>query len=102
MPELARREQENRYYVRREYNTNMHTVERETYTHQSQYTQQSYQNYQQRGSQLRSHKLSANQKKIERNYLIHRIVSVAVVSALALTVLPYGFNKITKNIFIFR
>lgn len=85
MPELARREYyDNRYYARREYNTPLHTVERQT---------------PQRGTQLRSNKLTADKKKIERNYLIHRIVSVAVVSALALTVLPYGFNKVTRNMF---
>lgn len=85
MPELARREYyDNRYYARREYNTSLHTVERRA---------------PQRGTQLRSNKLTADKKKIERNYLIHRIVSVAVVSALALTVLPYGFNKVTRNMF---
>lgn len=85
MPELARREYyDNRYYARREYNTPLHTVERQT---------------PQRGTQLRSNKLTADKKKNERNYLIHRIVSVAVVSALALTVLPYGFNKVTRNMF---
>lgn len=85
MPELARREYyDNRYYTRREYNTPLHTAER--------YAPQ-------RGTQLRSNNLTANKKKVERNYLIHKIVSVAVVSALALSVLPYGFNKVTKNMF---
>lgn len=85
MPELARREYyDNRYYARREYNTPLHTVERRA---------------PQRGTQLCSNRLTADKKKVERNYLIHRIVSVAVVSALALTVLPYGFNKVTKNMF---
>lgn len=85
MPELARREYyDNRYYARREYNTPLHNIERQT---------------PQRGTQLRSNQLTADKKKIERNYLIHRIVSVAVVSALALTVLPYGFNKVTRNMF---
>lgn len=85
MPELARREYyDNRYYARREYNTSLHTVERRA---------------PQRGTQLRSNRLTADKKKVERNYLIHRIVSVVVVSALALTVLPYGFNKVTKNMF---
>lgn len=84
MPELARREYDSRYYARREYNTSLHTVQRPV---------------PQRGAQLRSNRLTADKKKVERNYLIHRIVSVAVVSALALTVLPYGFNKVTKNMF---
>ena len=38
----------------------------------------------------------ADKKKIERNYLIHRIVSVSVVALLGFSVLPYGFNKVTK------
>ena len=85
MPELARREYyDNRYYARREYNTPLHTVER--------YAPE-------RGTQLRSNRLTSDKKKVERNYLIHRIVSIAVVSALALTVLPYGFNKVTRNMF---
>lgn len=79
MPKLARREYyDNRYYTKREYNTPLHSVPQR---------------------QLRSQKLNADKKKIERNYLIHRIISTAVVSALALTVLPYGFNKVTKNMF---
>lgn len=82
MPELARRQYDNRYYARREYNTPLHTVDRRIPE-----------------TQLRSNNLTANKKKVERNYLIHKIVSVAVVSALALSVLPYGFNKVTKNIF---
>lgn len=99
MPKLARREEKNRYYARYGYDTSVHSVERSSYSYRTQDNQQSYQNDQYRGSQLRSQRLSADQKKIKRNYLIHRIVSVAVVSALALTVLPYGFNKITKSFF---
>ena len=38
-------------------------------------------------------------KKVRRNYLIHRIVSVAAVSVLGLTILPYGFNKVTGMMF---
>lgn len=40
-----------------------------------------------------------NTKKVRRNYLIHKIVSVAVVSILGFTILPYGFNKVTKFMF---
>lgn len=40
-----------------------------------------------------------SQKKIERNYFIHRIISVAVVSLLGFSILPYGFNKVTKMMF---
>ncbi len=38
-------------------------------------------------------------KKVRRNYLIHRVVSVAAVSVLGLTILPYGFNKVTGMMF---
>lgn len=40
-----------------------------------------------------------NQKKVQRNYFVHRIISIAVVSLLAFTLLPIGFNKVTKFIF---
>ncbi len=90
MPELAKREYDDRYYTRREYNVQS-----------SQYQQRAYsgQSYSYPKRELSHKKLTADKKKIERNYFIHRIVSVAVVSLLALTVLPYGFNKVTKNIF---
>lgn len=85
MPELARREYyDNHYYSKREYNTPLQTVDRRTFY---------------RETQLRSQCLTADKKKIERNYLIHKIVSVAFVSLLAFTVLPYGFSKVTKNMF---
>ncbi len=41
----------------------------------------------------------ANSKKIARNYLIHRIISVGVVSLLGMSILPYGFNKVSKMMF---
>ena len=41
-------------------------------------------------------KKEADKKKIERNNLIHRIVSVALVSALGLSVLPATFNHFVK------
>lgn len=40
-----------------------------------------------------------NEKKVKRNYLIHRLISVAFVSFLGLSVLPIGFNKVTKGFF---
>lgn len=89
MPELARREYNSRYYTRREYNySSLNNVERRV-----------AQPYPHGATQFRSNRLTANKKKIERNYLIHKIVSVAFVSLLAFTILPYGFNKVTKNLF---
>ena len=42
---------------------------------------------------------TVDSKKVARNYLIHRIISVSVVTFLGLSILPYGFNKVTKMIF---
>ena len=42
---------------------------------------------------------TVNEKKVKRNYLIHKIISVAFVSLLGLSVLPIGFNKVTKGFF---
>lgn len=83
MPKLAGYDRQ--YYARREYT--------------SYYTERIVQPCQQRNIQYRSQHLTANKKKIERNYFIHKIISASVVSLLALTVLPYGFNKVTKQIF---
>lgn len=38
-------------------------------------------------------------KKVERNIFIHRLISVIFVSLIALTVLPFGFNKVSMFIF---
>ena len=43
-------------------------------------------------------KKEADKKKIERNNLIHRIISVALVSALGLSVLPATFNHFVMPI----
>ena len=73
MPQLAGQQYEHHYYSRQEYNR----------------------------PQLRAVKpmRTANKKKIERNYLIHKIVSILLVSLIAFTVLPTGFNKISARIF---
>jgi len=42
---------------------------------------------------------TVNEKKVKRNYLIHKIISVAFVSLLGLSILPVGFNKVTKGFF---
>ena len=76
MPELARREYTtyNSNYRR----PNLHTVR---------YTAQ------------QPVKRTVDRKKVERNYLIHRIISVAVVSLLGFSILPFGFNKVSKMMF---
>ncbi len=77
MPELARQNNNSRYteytYPRRETPRHTTSAKRPVYIRRQ-----------------------ADKKKIERNYFIHRIVSVAVVALLGLSVLPYGFNKVTK------
>lgn len=50
-------------------------------------------------SQERTKRPVKHQKKVERNYLIHKIISVAFVSLLGLTILPAGFNKFSKHLF---
>ena len=77
MPELARQQYNNRY-------------SQYTYPRQTTFTRT---NTQKRPVYI---KRQADKKKIERNYFIHRIVSVAVVAMLGFSVLPYGFNKVTK------
>lgn len=79
MPEALRREYDSRYYSRSVY-----------YKNNKKYSQPVRPNFSGR---------MANKKKIERNYLIHKIISVVFVTLLALTVLPYGFNRVTKFLF---
>ncbi len=76
MPELARRysNYESQYYTR-------------TYTQNRVYTPR----YVRRDIK--------HEQKVKRNYLIHRIISVGLVSLLGFSVLPIGFNKVTKGIF---
>ena len=80
MPELARQQYNKRYTE--------YTYPRQDIYHTPRRTQTAAQPLHIR------HK--ANRKKIERNYFIHRIVSVAAVALLGFSVLPYGFNKVTK------
>lgn len=82
MPELARRQYDRQQYRVNQYNTaynagNIRVVNEAVYT--------------------QKHKV--NTKKVQRNYLIHKIISVAVISLFGLTVLPYGFNNVTKMMF---
>lgn len=72
------------------------------YTNNRYYTQYNYQQTNYRPNLHTVQKTvqpSVNKKKIERNYFIHRIISVAFVALLGFTILPYGFNKVTKQIF---
>lgn len=81
MPKVARRDYESRYYSEN-------------------YRYSEYENTRNLRAvpQLKSER-TVNTKKVERNYLIHKIISVLIVSLLAFTVLPVGFNKVSKFIF---
>ena len=82
MPELARRQYDRDLYRVNHYNSNRY-----------------YSNSENVQVVRNSSTRTANTKKIARNNLIHRIISVAVISAIGLTILPIGFNKVTKMMF---
>lgn len=81
MPELARRQYDRQQYRINHYETNYNTASVKIV------------------SQPVHTKHKVDTKKVQRNYLIHKIISVAVISLFGLTVLPYGFNKVTKMMF---
>lgn len=82
MPELARRQYDRQKYRINHYNTGYYNTG----------------NVQIVREPVRIRR-KVDTKKVQRNYLIHRIVSVAAVSLLGLTILPAGFNKVTKMMF---
>ena len=81
MPELARRQYDRQQYRINQYDS-VHNVGNVKIVKES----------------LNS-KHKVNTQKVQRNYLIHRIVSIAVISLFGFTILPYGFNKVTKMMF---
>ena len=87
MPELARRQYDNRYAIRN-YNYPPQGIVRELPRHSQQVADRPVYT-----------KRTADKKKVERNYFIHRIISVAVVSLIGFSILPFGFNKVTKMMF---
>ena len=88
MPELARK-----------YDSYQSSYERYYTNQRYQRYQQSYQNSQRSLNQQRPVRLTADKKKIARNYLIHRIISFSVVTLMGLSILPFGFNRISKMMF---
>ena len=82
MPELARRQYDRQQYRINHYNTGYYNTG----------------NVQVVREPVRVRR-KVDTKKVHRNYLIHRNVSVAAVSLLGLTILPAGFNKVTKMMF---
>ena len=82
MPEIARRQYDRDLYRVNQYSSNRY-----------------YSNYENVRVVKNPSTRTANTKKIARNNFIHRIISVAVISAIGLTILPIGFNKVTKMMF---
>ena len=82
MPELARRQYDRRQYRINYYNTTYTNSASVKVVHEPVHVRH-----------------TVNTKKVARNNLIHRIISVAFVSLLGFTVLPYGFNRVTKLMF---
>lgn len=58
-----------------------------------------YQRHETRKVEQLRPKKEVDTKKVKRNFLIHRVISVLFVTLIAFTVLPYGFNKVTKFLF---
>lgn len=99
MPELAR--QYNR--ERRQYN----------YENYYRSSEMSYRNYKQQTPQRESYtqrvhalpdqqhyvRRTVNTKKIQRNNLIHRAISISLVMLMGIFILPKGFEKVTKPMF---
>lgn len=89
MPELARRQ-----YSRDLYRIN-HYEQKQYYGNYYNHDNQSIEN-----RNIRNHSTrTADTKKIARNNLIHKIISVSIISALGLSILPISFNKVTKMMF---
>ena len=80
MPELARRQYDRQQYRINHYNT-------------SYYSNQGYAKVVKDPVPMRR---TVNTKKVERNYLIHRLVSVAVVSLLGFTFYLLGLIRLQK------
>ena len=96
MPELARKyEKRDRYYYGNIYTNNTATVrplKRDGNPFAAPY-QQSVQTPQ----RIVRQRPKVNQKKVNRYNLIHRCISVAVMVAIGCTILPFGFNRVTKS-----
>ena len=79
MPNALKRNYESRYsanyYIERQNNNNVSYI-----------------------SSRQRRRSAVHEKKVKRNYLIQKVISVVFVSMLALTILPAGFNKFSKNI----
>lgn len=82
MPELARRQYDRQQYRINHYNTGYYSGDRAQTFREPVHLRR-----------------KVDTKKVQRNYIIHKIVSVAVVSLLGLTIMPAGFNKVTKMMF---
>ena len=92
MPEVARRQYNRDLYRVNQYGSN-NSLNTNYTRYNSQYSAENVQYVRNRSNR------TANSKKIARNNFIHKIISIAVISALGLSILPIGFNKFTKSMF---
>ena len=85
MPKLAQK-YDNRQYYADVYNTYPRVSEVRHL--------RDYQNPQKR---VTSSRLQANKKKVKRNNILHKIISLAFFTIIAIFVLPLGFNRVTMS-----
>ena len=98
MPELARQysRERNQYNYENYYRSS--DVSYRTYTRTPQH--QAYtQRAQQTPNQTRYVRRRVDTKKVQRNQLIHRLVSISLVMLMGIFVLPKGFEKFAKPMF---
>lgn len=86
MPKLAQN------YDRRQYYADINNTYPEI---RGVHTARTYTEY--RHSTQRPQHLQANKKKVRRNNILHKIISVAFFSLIAFTVLPLGFQRVTMS-----
>lgn len=96
MPELARKyESRERYYY-----GNMHSTTPVRHLNSTGNPfSTSYQRPAQTPQRIVRQKPQVNQKKVNRYNMIHRCLSVAVMLVIGCSVLPYGYNRVTKSMF---
>lgn len=97
MPELARKyERRERYYYGNVYNDT--PVRRPVSNHVNPFAVP-YKQSAQTPPRIVRQKPKVNQKKVNRYNLIHRCISVGLMLVIGCSVLPFGFNRVTKSMF---
>lgn len=97
MPELAKQyTNRERYYYGNIYNDNL---SRTSAGYTNSYANPYHQTVQFPQRQAQPVRKKVKSKKADRNYFIHRCLSVAVMIAIGCSILPFGFNRVTKSMF---